>query len=338
MSDTGLGVSSEERTCTPPGAIRHYTVFGQQAGQRLDLIIASFLSVSRSQAKVLIDQAHVWVNGTPKKAGYLVRGNEQLSVLPLPDTPTVAIPQAIPLDILYEDESLAAINKPAGMVVHPAPGQWQGTVVNALLFRWGWADSGPSLRPGIVHRLDKDTSGVMLVAKNQGISEQLSRQFQERQVHKTYCAVVVGHLAASVGEIALPIGRHPTERKKMSVHARRGRPALSRYQVVAEAAGVSFIRLFPRTGRTHQLRVHMAALGHPLIGDRVYGLPGSKLGRVSGLVQDFPRQALHAKAIQFHHPLKKEMMTLHAPYPTDLTELLTGLEISLRKENGSILN
>ena len=338
MSDTGLNVSSQEKTYTSSDASQHYAVSEQQAGQRLDRIIASFLSVSRSQAKVLIDQAHVWVNGITKKAGYLVRANEQLRVLPLPVAPTVAVPQAIPLDILYEDEVLAVINKPAGMVVHPAPGQWQGTVVNALLFRWGWTDSGPALRPGIVHRLDKDTSGVMLIAKKQRIGEHLARQFQDRQIHKTYCAVVVGHLAAPAGEISLPIGRHPTERKKMSVHARRSRSALSRYQVVAEAEGVSFVRLFPHTGRTHQLRVHMAALGHPLVGDRIYGLPGSKLGGTPEIVQGFPRQALHAEAIQFRHPLKDEMMILCAPYPADFVALLAGLGVSPRKENGHVLN
>ena len=342
MSDTSDGTGrkalSQEKTHTSSDVGQHYAVSEQQAGQRLDRIIASFLSVSRSQAKVLIDQAHVWVNGATKKAGYLVHANEQLSVLPLPATPTVAVPQAIPLDILYEDEALAAINKSAGMVVHPAPGQWQGTVVNALLFRWGWTDSGPSLRPGIVHRLDKDTSGVMLVAKNQRIGEHLARQFQARQIHKTYCAVVVGHLSAPAGEIALPIGRHPTERKKMSVHARRSRSALSRYRVVAEAEGVSFVRLFPHTGRTHQLRVHMAALGHPLIGDSVYGLPASKLGGTPNIVHSFPRQALHAEAIQFRHPLKDKMMTLRAPYPADLTALLVGLGVCPGKENGHVLN
>lgn len=317
---------------------QYYTVSEQQAGQRLDRIIASFLSITRSQAKILIDQAHVSVNGVPKKAGYVVRANEQLSALPLPKAPLIAVPQAIPLDIVYEDESLVAINKPAGLVVHPAPGRWQGTVVNALLFRWGWPDSGPSLRPGIVHRLDKDTSGVMLVAKNQCIGEQLARQFQARQIHKTYCAVVVGYLTAPAGEIALPIGRHPTERKKMSVHARHSRSALSRYQVVAESQGVSFVRLFPETGRTHQLRVHMAALGHPLVGDGVYGLPASKLGSAPDIVQGFSRQALHAEAIQFCHPVREEMMTLRAPYPADIVALLAALGVFAEGENGHVLN
>jgi 23S rRNA pseudouridine1911/1915/1917 synthase len=152
----------------------------------------------------------------------------------------------------------------------------------------------------------------MLVAKNQRVCEQLARQFQARQIHKTYCAVVVGHLAAPAGEIAFPIGRHPTERKKMLVHARHSRSALSRYQVVAESQGVSFVRLFPETGRTHQLRVHMAAFGHPLVGDGVYGLPASKLGNAPGIVQGFSRQALHAEAIRFCHPVREEMMTLRS--------------------------
>ena len=322
-SDIDLKVLSQDKTHSPPsGVSQHYTVSEQQAGQRLDRIIASFTSVSRSHGKVLIDQAHVWVNGRRKKAGYPVRAKDQVSVVLVQDTPLVAAPQAIPLDVLYEDEALAAINKPAGMVVHPAPGQWEGTVVNALLFRWGWTGSGLTLRPGIVHRLDKDTSGVMLVAKKQRIGEHLARQFQDRQIHKTYCAVIFGHPVAPAGEIALPIGRHPTERKKMSVHARRGRAALSRYQVVAEAEGVSFIRLFPQTGRTHQLRVHMASLGHPVIGDRVYGLSASKLGGTPDIVRDFPRQALHAEAIQFRHPVKDEMMTVCAPCPADITALL----------------
>jgi 23S rRNA pseudouridine1911/1915/1917 synthase len=339
MPNKGLGAAWQgEAEASLPEVRQRYTVSEQQAGQRLDRIIASFLSITRSQAKVLIDQAHVSVNGVRKKAGYVVRANEQLSALPLPEAPTIAVPQAIPLDIVYEDESLVAINKPAGLVVHPAPGQWRGTVVNALLFRWGWTDSGSSLRPGIVHRLDKDTSGVMLVAKNQRVCEQLARQFQARQIHKTYCAVVVGHLAAPAGEIAFPIGRHPTERKKMSVHARHSRSALSRYQVVAESQGVSFVRLFPETGRTHQLRVHMAAFGHPLVGDGVYGLPASKLGNAPGIVQGFSRQALHAEAIRFCHPVREEMMTLRAPYPADLVALLAALGISAEGENGHVLN
>ena len=200
--------------------------------------------------------------------------------------------------------------------------------MNALLFRWGWRDSGHSLRPGILHRLDKDTSGVLLVAKDESSTEHLARQFRARQVHKTYGAVAVGRFRAQTGRIELPIGRHPTDRKKMSVHARHSRAALSRYQVVAEAQGLSFVRLFPTTGRTHQLRVHMAALGHPLVGDQVYGPAQARLGGAPAVAQTFGRQALHAEAIRFSHPVQGRMMTVRAPYPPDMRALLGAMGVS----------
>jgi 23S rRNA pseudouridine1911/1915/1917 synthase len=243
-------------------------------------------------------------------------------VSPLPPVPMTATPQEIPLEVLYEDEFLAAINKPAGLVVHPAPGQWDGTVVNALLFHWRKTAPLDSLRPGIVHRLDKDTSGVLLVAKDERTLERLAYQFKERQVHKTYVAVVVGRFTKPSGEIAWPIGRHPVDRKKMSIHARHSRPALSRYQVVAEHGGVTFVRLFPETGRTHQLRVHLAALGHAIVGDKVYGPPDTLHG-LAQTVRTFPRQALHAESLQFHHPATGIELTFTAPYPADFAQLLT---------------
>jgi 23S rRNA pseudouridine1911/1915/1917 synthase len=274
------------------------------------------------------------VAGEPKKAGYLVHAQEEIEVLPLPEVPAAAVPQDIPLDVLYEDEYLMAICKPAGMVVHPAPGQRQGTVVNALLFRWGQAGLADTLRPGIVHRLDKDTSGVLLVAKDLRTQEQLARQFKERHVHKAYVAVVVGHFSAPVGEIALPIGRHPVDRKKMSVHARRSRTAVSRYQVVAESDGVSLVHLFPETGRTHQLRVHLAAIGHPIVGDKVYGTPRALRNRAPAAAT-FPRQALHAEAIRFLHPVSGAMLTIRAPYPADFSQLLTALHLEEKRQEGT---
>ena len=300
---------------------QRFVVPPAQAGQRLDRALANLTSATRSHVKVLIEQERVRVAGKPQKAGYLLRSQEEIEVLPLPAVPSTATPQEIPLDMLYEDEFLAAINKPAGMVVHPAPGQWEGTVVNALLFRWGQPATLPSLRPGIVHRLDKDTSGVLLVAKDERTLERLTAQFKARQVHKTYVAVVVGRLAASTGEMAWPIGRHPVERKKMSIHARRARPALSRYQVVAEDDGVTCLRLFPETGRTHQLRVHLAALGHPIVGDHVYGSP-SAWRTLAPPISTFPRQALHAQALQFRHPVSGAELTITGPYPADLVQLL----------------
>jgi 23S rRNA pseudouridine1911/1915/1917 synthase len=300
---------------------QRFVVSPTQAGQRLDRALAHLTSATRSHVKVLIEQERVRVAGKPQKAGYLLRSQEEIEVLPLPAVPSTATPQEIPLDILYEDEFLAALNKPAGMVVHPAPGQWDGTVVNALLFRWGRTDTTPSLRPGIVHRLDKDTSGVLLVAKDERTLERLAAQFKARQVHKTYMAVVVGRVAAAAGEMAWPIGRHPVERKKMSIHARRARPALSRYQVVAEYDGVTLLRLFPETGRTHQLRVHLAALGHPIVGDQVYGSP-STWRALAPPISTFSRQALHAESLQFCHPATGVGLTITAPYPADLAQLL----------------
>jgi 23S rRNA pseudouridine1911/1915/1917 synthase len=287
----------------------------------LDRVLASLTSTTRSHAKVLIDQERVHVAGRLQKAGYLVRPHEEIEILELPALPLTATPQEIPLDILYEDDYLAAINKQAGMVVHPAPGQWNGTVVNALLFRWQQKPAS-SLRPGIVHRLDRDTSGVLLVAKNEHILERLAHQFKDRQVHKTYVAVVIGRFSTAEGEISWPIGRHPTDRKKMSIHARSGRPALSRYQVVAESKGISLVRLSPETGRTHQLRVHLAALGHPIVGDQLYGSARAR-HELPQVVRSFPRQALHAESLRFHHPVTGAEMKVTAPYPADLAQLLT---------------
>ncbi len=307
---------------SPTVSAQRFVVPPTQAGQRLDRFLASLTSATRSHIKLLIDHERVRVAGKPKKAGYLLRPQEEIEVLPLPAIPSTATPQKIPLDILYEDDFLAAINKPAGMVVHPAPGQWHGTVVNALLFRWGQTEMVNSLRPGIVHRLDKDTSGVLLVAKDERTLARLTHQFKERQVHKIYIAVVVGRFSTRAGEITWSIGRHPVDRKKMSIHARRGRPAMSRYQVVAEHGGVSLVRLFPETGRTHQLRVHLAALGHPIVGDKVYGSPGA-LRDLAPTVRTFPRQALHAELLQFCHPATGAELTLTAPYPADFAALLT---------------
>jgi 23S rRNA pseudouridine1911/1915/1917 synthase len=290
--------------------------------QRLDVVLTQLAAKTRSQIKMLIDEQRVWVGGTHKKAGYLVKTGEEIEVFLFPPTPVKAEPQDIPLDVLYEDEYLAAINKPPGMVVHPAPGQWDGTVVNALLFRWGWTENADLSRPGIVHRLDKDTSGVLLVAKNQQMLELLSRAFKERRVHKTYTAVVIGRLKAVAGTIALRVGRHPVDRKKMTVLTHGGREAVSRYQVMAEAKAVSLLRLFPETGRTHQLRVHLAAIGHPILGDTVYGGIGGGLKGAELIVQTFPRQALHAEQIKFLHPKTDRPLCIRAPYPSDLSQLL----------------
>ncbi len=305
--------------------VQHLQVSLSHVGQRLDVVVASLAEISRSQAKLLITRHHVLVDGTLQKASYPVRRGEILEVSPPLSQPITALPEDIPLDILYEDDSLAAINKPPGMVVHPAPGQWHGTLVNALLAYWGWRGGAASLRPGIVHRLDKDTSGVLLVAKNQATLEALAGQFKARHVHKTYRAVVVGRLPQPEGEIAFPIGRHPHARKKMSIHARKGRPAVSRYAVLKSCHRVSLVHLFPKTGRTHQLRVHLAALNHPIIGDALYGSRRAE-AVLPAEIQHFPRQALHAEAIEFTHPHDHTAMTIRAPYPADFARLLLELD------------
>lgn len=302
-------------------------------GQRLDLALSRLTATTRSQIKILIDERRVWVNGEPAKAGRVIKVGEILEFLPLPPLPAVVEPQDIPLDVLFEDEHLVAINKPPGMVVHPAPGQWNGTVVNALLFRWGWAGQTDSLRPGVVHRLDKDTSGVLLIAKDLLTLERLSQAFKERQVHKTYLAVAVGHLRSTSGTINLSIGRHSVDRKKMAVRRVGGREAITRYQVIGEAQGLSLLRLFPETGRTHQLRVHLAAIGHPLVGDKTYGKQNGDMSSLPSFAQAFARQALHAQQIDLLHPIVGIPLCICAPCPPDFLRLLAIFHgPSLKKE------
>lgn len=317
---------------------KRFVVPPELDGQRLDVVLARLAEQTRSQVKILIDEQRVWVDNVNKKAGSVVRMGDAVEFLPLSPVPTRALPQNLPLEVLYEDEYLAAINKPPGMVVHPAPGQWEDTVVNALLFRWGWTEQMATCRPGIVHRLDKDTSGVLLVAKDQRTLEQLSQAFKERRVRKTYVAVALGRFRPLAGKIELSIGRHPTDRKKMAARARDGRAAVSRYKVIEESGALSLLRLFPETGRTHQLRVHLAAIGHPILGDRVYGgTTGPHVKGLTPVAQTFPRQALHAEEIELLHPISQTTLRVWASYPEDLRQLLTLFPESLKRMKTSLL-
>lgn len=302
--------------------MQQFVISAQLTGQRLDRALAELLATTRSHVKMLIDHECIRVSGSIPKAGYILHSGDQIDVLPFDEPPAAAVPQDLPLDVLYEDEFLAAINKPAGMVVHPAPGQWSGTVVNALLARWGWEGEIPgSFRPGIVHRLDKDTSGVLLVAKDVKTQDALARQFKERQIQKTYVAIMWGRMTEKTGTVTLPIGRHPIDRKKMSVQARSGRSAVTHYRVVGETAELSLVQLGLETGRTHQLRVHLAAIGHPILGDIVYG-SHRHLGLIPQAGQSFTRQALHARVLRFRHPVSHAELTIRAPYPEDFTRAL----------------
>lgn len=303
----------------------------EAAGQRLDRVLAAFVEVgTRAQAHRLLAMDRVRLDGVARKPSYLVRGGERLEVELPPPPPSVVAPEALPLTVLHEDAVLLAIDKPPGMVVHPAAGVRSGTVVNAILHRLGvLAGVGPADRPGIVHRLDRDTSGVLLIARTPQALEHLARQFRERTLEKRYLALVHGHVDPGCGTIDRPIGRHPVERKRMAVRRAGGRRAITHWRVLERLPGTTLLELRPETGRTHQIRVHLAALGHPIVGDPVYGrrprpAPGVAAA-IAALLAACPRQALHAAAIRFEHPTAGTRVTIAAPCPADLAPLLLGL-------------
>jgi 23S rRNA pseudouridine1911/1915/1917 synthase len=302
------------------------------AGMRLDRLVATLPQVAtRSRAKQLVDLGLVRVDGDVRKTAYQVRGGAEVVVEIPPPEPSSVEPEPLPLRVLYEDAHVLAIDKPAGLVVHPAPGARRGTLVNALVHRMGaLAGVGDPERPGIVHRLDRDTSGVLLVARTPAALEGLARQFRARSIEKRYVAIVRGALRPPSGTVDRPIGRHPRERKRMSVRSRRGRAAVTRWTVLERLPGATLVQLRPETGRTHQLRVHLAALGHPILGDRVYGArrtarPGEPT---------CARQALHAAEIAFAHPASGERIVVRAPLPPDLETTLAAL----RQAAGSTAN
>ncbi len=295
------------------------------AGVRLDRFLAGTPTIgTRSQAKHLIDAGRVRVDDVVRKGGYTLRTGGRIEVEVPPPAPLAVEPEAVPLVVLYEDAHMLAIDKPPGMVVHPAPGARRGTLVHALAHRLGdLGGVGDPERPGIVHRLDRDTSGVLLVARRASAHEALARQFRERTVEKCYLALVRGRLEPETGVVDRPVGRHPRERKRMSTRSRHGRVAVTRWTVLERLPGATLVRLEPETGRTHQLRVHLAAVGHPIVGDAVYGV--RRTGRVALPGVPFGRQALHAAEIRFTHPASGARMTVRAPLPTDLEELLAAL-------------
>jgi len=297
------------------------------AGQRLDRVVAAAPRVgTRSQAKQLIDAGCVRVDGVARKASHAVRPGERVEIVAREPEPSAIEPEALPLVVLYEDADLLAIDKEAGMVVHPAPGARRGTVVHALAHRLGaLPPAGEAERPGIVHRLDRDTSGVLLVARTPAALEGLARQFRDRSVEKSYLALVYGRVARASGIIDRPIGRHPHERKRMSVRSRRPRAAVTQFEILERLPGTTLLRLRPKTGRTHQLRVHLAALGHPIVGDRVYGARSRGRGRAPSILGEFPRQALHAEEIRFRHPASGKPLAVRAPLPPDLMGLISLL-------------
>jgi len=318
-----------------PGAPRTFTAGAAAAGQRLDVFLAAAAGLTRAQAQRLIVGGHAVVDGRPAKPSQPLRPGQVVTVAPPPPQPPITTPQPLPLDILYEDDDLLVVNKAPGMVVHPAAGHSAGTLVNALLYhRPGLRAVGGEERPGIVHRLDKDTSGLLLVAKTPEAHATLSAQFARREIEKRYLAVVHGVPEQESGEIDAAVGRHEGDRKRMGVRTRKGREAVTLYRVVDRFGNFTLMELTPKTGRTHQLRVHLAHLGHPILGDAVYGgrrehalRQGSGVGgRGSGNhVAPVPRQMLHAGRLAFRHPRTGERVELEAPLPADFAAILAVL-------------
>jgi len=302
--------------------------------ERLDKFLAREVSrISRSFLQKLIEEEKVLVNGKPTKPHHLILPNEKIEIH-IPQPPKLeVIPEDIPLDIIYEDENLLVVNKKAGMVVHPALGNYSGTLVNALLYHCNRLSlvSG-TLRPGLVHRLDKGTSGLLVVAKDDHTHRQLALQFSRREIEREYWAIVWGQLEEKEGRIETQIGRSPKNRKRMSV-VPEGKVAVTNYVVIEEFHLLSLIKLRLETGRTHQIRVHLSHIGHPVFGDGVYGGRNKRLGSLSNrdreraakLLEMMPRQALHAKTLGFFHPVRKEFMRFDSELPGDMESLLEEL-------------
>lgn len=292
-----------------------------EAGERIDKFLSEELDGrSRSFLQKLIKDEYVRVNDKPVKASYrLVLGDRVEITLPDLHKPDIA-PEDIPLDILYEDADVIIINKPKQMVVHPAPGHYSGTLVNALLYHCKDELSGinGTMRPGIVHRIDMDTTGSLVVCKNDIAHQSLSGQLKEHSINRIYEAVVHGNIKEDSGTVNAPIGRHPTERKKMSVHAKNGREAITHYRVLERFGDYTYIQCRLETGRTHQIRVHMASIGHPLLGDQVYGPKKCPFPKLQG-------QTLHAKTLGFIHPVTGEYLEVNAPLPEYFVNILHKL-------------
>jgi 23S rRNA pseudouridine1911/1915/1917 synthase len=296
-------------------------------GLRLDQYLVRLIpDQSRSQIQRWIRAGRARVNGKQVKTGYLVQPGDEVDLCAPEPEQAIPFPEEIPLDVVYEDQDLAVINKPAGMVCHIGAGIRHGTLVNALLHRYGSLESEDAARPGIVHRLDKLTSGLLVVARNKWTHRGLAQQFKSREVKKEYLALVHGRPRHPSGTVDLPLGRDPRDRKRISVHARRKRAAVTHFRVEQVFGALSLLRICIETGRTHQIRVHLAHVGHPIVGDTLYGgkrdrdLP--KLAAAAGLDRVF----LHAHRLEFRHPRTGEAVSFTAPLPPELTEFLALLE------------
>ena len=298
-----------------------FEVEAEQEGERLD----KFLSIiypdfSRAFFQKLIKNNQVAVNDKVQKASYCVKIDDIVTV-EIPDAVETTIePENIPLDILYEDDDLLVVNKPKGMVVHPSAGHYSGTLVNAIMYHCKDSLSGINgeIRPGIVHRIDMDTTGSLIICKNDMAHQSLAVQLKEHSINRIYEAIVHGNIKEEEGTVNAPIGRHPTDRKKMSIHAKNARNAITHYKVLKRFGDYTYIQCKLETGRTHQIRVHMASIGHPLLGDQVYGPKKCPFSKLVG-------QTLHARTLGFIHPRTNEYIEVNAPLPDYFLNLLEKL-------------
>ncbi len=297
-------------------------------GERLDAYLSKVSALTRSAAVRLIESGDVLVGGEQKDKKYKLKDGDRVEVfIPEPEI-LDAEPQDIPIDVVYEDSDVIVINKPSGMVVHPAPGNADGTLVNALLYHCQGSLSGigGKIRPGIVHRIDKDTSGLLVVAKNDDAHTFLSEKMKTHDVRRVYYAVALGNIKEDSGKIDLPIGRHPVDRKRMAVikdASARSREAITNFEVLERFRGFTFVKCKLETGRTHQIRVHLSAKGHPLLGDTVYGGGNTAFEKHNKVLIN--GQCLHAGELSFEHPRTHEIMTFYADMPKNMKEIIEKL-------------
>ena len=294
----------------------------EQEGERLDKFLSTiYPDFSRAFFQKLIKNQKVWVNDQNQKASFPVH-TDDLVKIEIPDAvETTIVPEDIPLDILYEDQDLLIVNKPKGMVVHPSAGHYTGTLVNAIMYHCKDSLSGINgeIRPGIVHRIDMDTTGSLIVCKNDGAHVDIAQQIKEHSVNRIYVGIVCGNVKDDEGTIEGPIGRHPIERKKMAINEKNGKPAITHYKVLERFGNYTYMQFKLETGRTHQIRVHMASIGHPLLGDALYSSNRSTFKNLQG-------QTLHAQTIGFIHPKTGEYMEFSAPLPEYFKKLLSILQ------------
>lgn len=298
---------------------KNISVQPSDAGERLDAFLAKKTGVTRSQIQKLIEKGDVLVNAKPLSQNYKVRVGDEISIKFPEKSVEGLIPEAVPVEILYKDKYLVVVNKPAGMVVYPSAGHSHGTLMNAIAYQCKkLASIGGPLRPGVVHRLDKDTSGVMVIALDDNAYYNLVDQFRQRSIHRRYKALVYGNLKGDSGEITSLIGRSESDRKKMSTKVKRGKEAVTRWKVIKRFDCATLVDVKLGTGRTHQIRVHLASIGHPVLGDRTYG---GKTGLViEGRKITVPRQMLHAEVLGFKHPASGEYMEFESQLPADMKE------------------